>query len=789
MASAAGVIGIPAGGIAGFGPGQVPGGYTRTGAFDSGPVGFASGTSGGAQGGGPSQIAVAAPLQGVSGGSPSSEYNAGVALSSPQLGLGGLRVFGLPDSLVPAELLPEAVVELSITDLDGHVSRCRSARVSSSTDPDVNQILQLVLQPGSKKELSEETLGDYDGQVTVAIFDEVALTGPELGSEVRTRRQRRYLGRFVLPWRTIHASRQATIKGLFCVEQPPILLGYRRAMPGERSDPTAIGASRGPGPAIVGDRGVLGGGTEILAAAAATEMAAAVAAGCGGAPRQQELEAMYVSLSVTVDPVLVSKARDVVPMATGREPRMILQCVEQWTVSLRAFSDVHVAALGTDIEGRSRLVCRFVRPQLPPSHIQPASPFAIEAAARYVSLIPFLSDSSMFPQLTDLWCTDQEFLQIGCGDWEEHAILLCNYFNYIDRYRRARVDGYGTTSIQSYCVLCDVLPDGEIMMVLRRDCNTGHCELWQAVTGECYFVPHRPQQNQNIFQRLMKSPVRAAAEAESERFLRATPSCPLRRVHMVFNAENVWANIQPVVAKHAESGLLHMNFDVENTTAWKPLFVKGHSDHLIRLGLHGDTARIGADRGDGGISDPSGDFRLHDVSQAIDYDPADPIKASQIESSLEEQLEEEIREYRAMGLHGGVQHTTNLNRVFAKRFVEILDDLERRSCCTRRSGDEAVFPLRSHAPLPITTQALQAKQRAVEAEFRAASAGHKGRTVYGVPVNQTFTDFSHLWDVVRDSRVLELGGESAEFAVKVRVYPYESRIFSVWVFLACAVNI
>lgn len=30
--------------------------------------------------------------------------------------------------------------------------------------------------------------------------------------------------------------------------------------------------------------------------------------------------------------------------------------------------------------------------------------------------------------MKDVWCTDREFLTIGSGDWEEHAVLLANYF-------------------------------------------------------------------------------------------------------------------------------------------------------------------------------------------------------------------------------------------------------------------------------------------------------------------------------------------------------------------------
>jgi coiled-coil and C2 domain-containing protein 2A len=60
--------------------------------------------------------------------------------------------------------------------------------------------------------------------------------------------------------------------------------------------------------------------------------------------------------------------------------------------------------------------------------------FAIEKAARFVSLIPQIEDNQSFAgQLPDLWCTSQEFLDLGAGDVEEHAILLCNYFNFIDQ--------------------------------------------------------------------------------------------------------------------------------------------------------------------------------------------------------------------------------------------------------------------------------------------------------------------------------------------------------------------
>ena len=66
---------------------------------------------------------------------------------------------------------------------------------------------------------------------------------------------------------------------------------------------------------------------------------------------------------------------------------------------------------------------------------------AIERAARFVSLIPFVDDTQLFKDMPDLTCTSQEFLDLGAGDSEEHAMLLCNYFNFIDQYQNRQKTG------------------------------------------------------------------------------------------------------------------------------------------------------------------------------------------------------------------------------------------------------------------------------------------------------------------------------------------------------------
>lgn len=64
--------------------------------------------------------------------------------------------------------------------------------------------------------------------------------------------------------------------------------------------------------------------------------------------------------------------------------------------------------------------------------------------------------------MPDMFCTSQEFLDLGGGDHEEHAILLCNYFKYIDNIKHPG-------EFESYIVFAEALPQGDTVYVLRRN--------------------------------------------------------------------------------------------------------------------------------------------------------------------------------------------------------------------------------------------------------------------------------------------------------------------------------
>ena len=53
----------------------------------------------------------------------------------------------------------------------------------------------------------------------------------------------------------------------------------------------------------------------------------------------------------------------------------------------------------------------------------------------------------------DVWCTSNEFIDIMAGDWEEHATLLCNFFNHIFKVQNKQ------NSMAAYLVIGRGIPE------------------------------------------------------------------------------------------------------------------------------------------------------------------------------------------------------------------------------------------------------------------------------------------------------------------------------------------
>ena len=242
-------------------------------------------------------------------------------------------------------------------------------------------------------------------------------------------------------------------------------------------------------------------------------------------------------MSISLEPVLELPQDNEFEYYPGRESTALLIAVTEWTKSVKkSFEKRYIRGLGENVDGQSVLLCRYLVPQAPPTDVYNISnqsgkmdPFAIEKAARYVSLIPFIEDNAAFQDMPDLYCNSQEFLDLGAGDFEEHAILLCNYFNYIDQQQ-------GKINYKSYLTLGTGFPEGRTAYVIRRNIENNHIELWNPMKAEAYFYG-RQETKENV------GCLNISKGFKMDKGLNDA-ICQLRSVGCIISGDNVWANVQ-----------------------------------------------------------------------------------------------------------------------------------------------------------------------------------------------------------------------------------------------------
>eukprot|EP00826_Nyctotherus_ovalis_P043723 TRINITY_DN4642_c0_g2_i8.p1 TRINITY_DN4642_c0_g2~~TRINITY_DN4642_c0_g2_i8.p1 ORF type:complete len:312 (-),score=92.02 TRINITY_DN4642_c0_g2_i8:271-1161(-) len=176
-----------------------------------------------------------------------------------------------------------------------------------------------------------------------------------------------------------------------------------------------------------------------------------------------------------------------------------------------------------------------------------------DSIAHFVAMVPFLADSQAFNDLPDMWCTSQEFIDMCAGDYEEHAVLLCNYFNYVDQ-AQGRVD------YESYVIMGRGIPEGVTSYTMRRNKTTNHVEIWSSVAGECYFFC-----NEKYARSFLCIPC-----PEGERAGEHDSSCPLKEIGCIVGQNNIYVNIQGTVDPSS------MFFNLENASQWKPFLTEAN---------------------------------------------------------------------------------------------------------------------------------------------------------------------------------------------------------------------
>lgn len=128
---------------------------------------------------------------------------------------------------------------------------------------------------------------------------------------------------------------------------------------------------------------------------------------------------------------------------------------------------------------------------------------------------------------------------------EDHGILLCNYFNYLDTKNNRRYE--------SYLILGKAFPYGKVMFVLRRDKETNDCEIWDPYRGDCYAIPAREYE---ISCFCIKT------EKKQELNFKNRDICPLFEATCVVSKDNVFVNRQESTNPYI------MDFNLEDKDLW-----------------------------------------------------------------------------------------------------------------------------------------------------------------------------------------------------------------------------
>jgi len=150
----------------------------------------------------------------------------------------------------------------------------------------------------------------------------------------------------------------------------------------------------------------------------------------------------YINLNLSIDPIVEMSSKSEANYFPGFEDSQFLIMGSNWLEKIsknRVYGTRYVKLWGENIVGNSIFLPRFISSTKPPYELNNAAgsentEFIYERCARFVSLIPFKNDSEHFRDLPDIFCTSQQFLDLKGGDFEEHSILLCNYFNFLDEF-------------------------------------------------------------------------------------------------------------------------------------------------------------------------------------------------------------------------------------------------------------------------------------------------------------------------------------------------------------------
>lgn len=594
-------------------------------------------------------------------------------------------------------------------------------------------------------EFNHSNLEQVDDIVHFSLFDEIihddAARGGFLDGENTMREERRFLGSFSLPFSTILSERR--IEGTFRLNTPPINYGYK---------PTSTAAA----PQDVQHAPPSGGIMGLLGFTTAAPQRRLEEPKYIDEVLEKELEwcccsdrtCTFITIMATLDPLLTSSPYldSDLSVATAYGPdRPLIPRALMWLSNLQGIGQ-HTkkrkyTVFGSNSDGLSVLVCRFLKPLQPPPGITTR-----RACIHVVSLIPFIPDSQAFVGEFDLWCTTKQTLEIMAGDEEEHATTLYNYLYYLslrDKNGAAAAisgngdskdrpfEGYPTHSFvaqeELFLVSGYAVPEGKTTYVLiRKEGRTGQNSSAKGTRADAF---------------LLVNPCTGYV------YSAADPKCPIKDIYSLATPYNVWANIQKATSPK------DLSFDIMNPSLWQPLF-----NRKFKPGI----------------------TSISSIQPDIAYSPTPTAPCLEIEKLLKNEIISSFRKWRAKR----ARPDTAFHPEACLVMTDMLEWLEEWKMHGTLDGQVmAGGEKRSNSSLrsqSIPNEVLMSIEDKAAHRLKNVT---RTSNLTGYPVNMSYTDVDSIITAVRSYCVHETRHPQVQFVLAVRVFPLFNGLMSLWIFL------
>ena len=614
-----------------------------------------------------------------------------------------------------------------------------------SIHPDYNHQFEYIIKPkDGAKFFTREELSKCPGLFYFTLYDEIKRESLVKEKDANTfiqRFEKKYLGSFSIPFATVFQN--ASILDTVCkVDIPKTVFGYYT----DTTDMFDINQNDKMG----GDQ--------------ANEMNLTQTSGGRGLgnilnifadnTQQENIEVprivnpfinTYISLYITLDPIPDFTKNDDLDYVPGFEDSIFLINGTKWLKKMKEktiLKNRTIRLFAENINGHSVFMPRFLKEdgQAPPDVIfNDKEPNPIEKAARFVALIPFIEDNQTWDfaeEMPDCWCTDNEFITLCFGDYEEHAVLLCNYFNYIDQKLK--------NNCISYLVLGDAHPEGSTIYVMRLSKETKEVEFWNAKNGDCFYFDKTIEETKCC----------CITVNQQYRYTKSQTNtiCQLKSIGAIITFDNVYVNIQ----NESDPGLIE--FDLTNTSKWTPFLTEQGKKKYF----------------------PNG---VKTVQQPLEYKEPNEEEGLQLKDLIRDYLKKEIEKVRGELNSEDRPLRTNWEMTATYKIEKILEKYDLFCFSTNISG---INYAKSHQnglkELKVEqnniVQSLLGFEKEIKDEFVGVTE------IYGFPINLSYTTMKQIWEQIKLTSVHLIADENCELCLSVYVNSLPANINSVWIFFA-----